>query len=137
MGLGPLHTVSLAEARMLAMECRKLLLRKIDPIVARDAEHARQALEAARSMTFSECAVAYIKAHRSSWKNVKHADQWTNTIHTYCGPIMGNIPVQAIDTALIMAVLEPIWTEKAETASRLRGRMESILDWATVSGYRP
>jgi integrase len=136
MGLGPLHIVSLAEARMLATECRKLLLRKIDPIVARDAEHARQALEAARSMTFLECAAAYIKTHRSSWKNAKHADQWTNTIHTYCGPIMGNIPVQAIDTALIMAVLEPIWKEKAETASRLRGRMESILDWATVSGYR-
>jgi integrase len=136
MGLGPLHTVSLAEARMSAAECRKLLLHKIDPIVARDAEHARQALEAARSMTFSECAIAYIKAHRSSWKNAKHADQWTNTISTYCGPIIGNIPVQAIDTALIMAVLEPIWTEKAETASRLRGRIESILDWATVSGYR-
>jgi integrase len=136
MGLGPLHIVSLAEARMLATECRKLLLRKIDPIVARDAEHARQALEVARSMTFSECATAYIKAHRSSWKNAKHADQWTNTIHTYCKPMMGNIPVQAIDTTLVMAVLEPIWTEKAETASRLRGRMESILDWATVSGYR-
>jgi integrase len=136
MGLGSLHTVSLAEARMLATECRKLLLRKIDPIVARDAEHARQALEVARSMTFSECATAYIKAHRSSWKNAKHADQWTNTIHTYCKPMMGNIPVQAIDTTLVMAVLEPIWTEKAETASRLRGRMESILDWATVSGYR-
>lgn len=136
MGLGPFHTVSLADARMAAVECRKLLLRKIDPIVARDAEHARQSLEAARSITFSECAAAYIKAHRSSWKNAKHADQWTNTISTYCGPVMGAVPVQAVDTALVMNVLEPIWREKPETASRLRGRIESTLDWATVSGYR-
>lgn len=136
MGLGPFHTVSLAEARMAATECRKLLLRKIDPMVARDADHVQQALAAARSMTFLKCATVYIRAHRSSWKNAKHADQWTNTIDTYCGPIIGKLPVQAIDTGLVMAVLEPIWTKKAETASRLRGRIESILDWATVSGYR-
>lgn len=123
MGLGPFHTVSLAEARMAATDCRKLLLRKIDPIVAREAEHAQQALEAARSMTFLECATVYIRAHRSSWKNAKHVDQWTNTINTYCGPIIGKLPVQAIDTGLVMAVLEPIWTKKAETASRLRGRI--------------
>lgn len=136
MGLGPFHTISLADARLAAVECRKLLLRKIDPIVARDAEHARQSREAARSMIFSECAAAYIRAHRFSWKNAKHADQWTNTICTYCGPIMGALPVQAVDTGLVMNVLEPIWREKPETASRLRGRIESILDWATVSGYR-
>ena len=136
MGLGPFHTVSLADARMAAVECRKLLLRKIDPIVARDAEHVRQSLEAARSMTFEECAAAYIRAHRSSWKNAKHADQWTNTIRTYCGPVMGALPVQAVDPALVTNVLEPIWRGKPETASRLRGRIEAILDWATVSGYR-
>ncbi|MDQ3186738.1 MAG: Arm DNA-binding domain-containing protein, partial [Pseudomonadota bacterium] len=114
MGLGPCHTVSLAEARAAAVECRKLVLRKIDPIAARDADHAKQGLEAARSMSFSECASAYIKIHRSSWKNAKHADQWTNTIRTYCGPVMGGLSVQAVDTGLIMKVLEPIWTQKPE-----------------------
>jgi integrase len=136
MGLGPFHTVSLADARTAAVLCRQSLLRKIDPIAARDAEHARQSLEAARSVTFVECATAYIKTHRPSWKNPKHADQWTNTIKTYCGPVIGPLPIQEVDTGLVMKVLEPIWTEKPETASRLRGRIESVLDWATVSGYR-
>ncbi|MEO6824611.1 MAG: integrase arm-type DNA-binding domain-containing protein [Nitrosospira sp.] len=136
MGLGSCHTVSLAEARGAAVECRKLVLRKIDPIASRDADHAQQRLEAAKSVSFSECANAYIKTHRSSWKNAKHADQWANTIKTYCGPVMGGLSVQTIDTALIMRVLEPIWTVKPETASRLRGRIESVLDWAVVSGYR-
>lgn len=136
MGLGAYHTVSLANARNAAVLCRQLLLKKIDPIAARDAEHTRQSLEAARSMTFSECATAYIKTHRSSWKNAKHANQWTNTIETYCGPVIGPLSVQEVGTGSIMKVLEPIWTEKPETASRLRGRIESVLDWATVSGYR-
>nr|2KHV_A Chain A, Phage integrase [Nitrosospira multiformis ATCC 25196] len=87
-------------------------------------------------MTFSECAALYIKAHRSSWKNTKHADQWTNTIKTYCGPVIGPLSVQDVDTKLIMKVLDPIWEQKPETASRLRGRIESVLDWATVRGYR-
>ncbi|WON74448.1 tyrosine-type recombinase/integrase [Nitrosospira sp. Is2] len=136
MGLGPFHTVSLADARHAAVLCRQSLLKKIDPIAVRDAEHAQQSLGAARSMTFLECATAYIKTHRSSWKNAKHADQWANTIKTYCGPVMGPLSVQEVDTGLVMKVLEPIWTEKRETASRLRGRIESVLDWATVSGYR-
>ena len=136
MGLGPFHTVSLADARHAAVLCRQSLLKKIDPIAARDAEHARQSLEAARPMTFLECATAYIKTHRSSWKNAKHADQWANTIKTYCGPVIGSLSVQEVDTGFVMKVLEPIWTEKPETASRLRGRIESVLDWATVSGYR-
>jgi integrase len=136
MGLGPVHTVSLADARTAAVQCRQLLLRKIDPISERDAERARQSLEAARLMTFSECADLCIKARRSSWKNAKHANQWTNTIKTYCGPVIGHLSVQDVDTELIIKVLEPIWTQKAETASRLRGRIEAVLDWATVRGYR-
>ncbi|SEN38762.1 Integrase [Nitrosospira multiformis] len=136
MGLGPVHTVSLADARTAAVQCRQLLLRKMDPISARDAERTQQSLEAARSMTFSECAALYIKAHRSSWKNTKHADQWTNTIKTYCGPVIGPLSVQDVDTKLIMKVLDPIWEQKPETASRLRGRIEAVLDWATVRGYR-
>lgn len=136
MGLGPLHTVTLAEARAAAVECRKLLLAKIDPIAARKARQAGQALDAARTITFAECATAYIKAHNAGWKSAKHAEQWTNTIETYCGPVFGALPVQGVDTGLVLKVLEPIWTAKNETATRLRGRIESVLDWATSRGYR-
>ncbi len=136
MGLGPFHTVGLADARSAAVECRKLLLAKVDPIEARNAKHAGEALDAAKSITFTECATKYIKAHKPGWKNAKHADQWTNTIETYCGPIFGELPVQAVDTGLVLKALEPIWTEKPETASRVRGRIESVLDWATARGYR-
>ena len=136
MGLGPLHAVRLADARLAAADCRKLLLHQIDPIEARAAGNATKALEAAKSITFAECATAYIRAHRAKWKNAKHADQWANTINTYCGPVIGKLPVHEVDTGLVVKVLEPIWTVKAETASRLRGRIESVLDWAKVSGYR-
>lgn len=136
MGLGPLHTVSLAEARQKAVDCRRLVLARVDPIEARDTEHAGKALSAARSITFQQCAAVYIKAHRAGWKNAKHADQWTNTIEAYCGPVIGSLPVQAVDTGLVLKVLEPIWTEKPETASRLRARIEKVLDWATVRTYR-
>lgn len=136
MGLGPFHTVTLAEARAAAVECRKLLLAKIDPIDARNAKQAGEALDAARSITFNECATAYIKAHQAGWKNAKHADQWTNTIETYCGKVFGALPVQGVDTGLVLKALEPIWTAKHETATRLRGRIESVLDWATARGYR-
>ncbi|MGP1676196.1 MAG: tyrosine-type recombinase/integrase [Burkholderiales bacterium] len=136
MGLGPFHTVTLADARADAVESRKLLLAKIDPIEARKAKRAGKALDAARSITFNECATAYINAHRAGWRNGKHADQWTNTIETYCGPVFGALPVQGVDTGLVLKVLEPIWTAKNETATRLRGRIESVLDWATSRGYR-
>lgn len=136
MGLGPLHTVSLAEARQKAVDCRRLVLARVDPIEARDTEHAGKVLSAARSITFRQCAAVYIKAHRAGWKNAKHADQWTNTIEAYCSPVIGSLPVQAVDTGLVLKVLEPIWTEKPETASRLRARIEKVLDWATVRTYR-
>jgi integrase len=99
-------------------------------------------------MTFKQCAEAHIKAHRAGWRNAKHAAQWESTLATYAEPIMGALPVQVIDTALVMKVLEQevrdtpkepavaLWTAKPETTSRLRGRMESILDWAKVRGYR-
>lgn len=136
MGLGALHTVSLAEARAKAKTCRQQLLDGLDPISAREATKLAQALEQARAMTFDQCAAAYIKAHRHGWRNAKHAAQWENTIATYASPIFGDLPVTSVDTALVMKALHPIWTEKTETASRLRGRIESILGWATTSGYR-
>jgi len=135
MGLGPLHTIGLAEARAKALECRRLLLDGKDPIDTR--RYERQVQRAATGeMTFEKCAEKYITAHRAGWKNAKHADQWTNTLATYAYPVFKSLPVSAIDTPLVMKVLEPIWTTKTETATRVRGRIESVLDWATVSGYR-
>ena len=87
-------------------------------------------------MTFDACAAAYIEAHKTSWRNEKHRDQWRNTLNSYASPVFGSLPVQAIDVALVMKVLEPIWKTKSETASRLRGRIEAVLDWATVRSYR-
>ena len=136
MGLGPLHTVSLAEARVKALECRKLLLDGIDPLADKEAKRASQKAVEANRMTFMEAATAYIAAHRAGWKNAKHAAQWESTLATYVEPVVGKTALESIDTALVMRVLEPIWTTKTETATRVRGRVESVLDWATVRGYR-
>lgn len=136
MGLGAVHTVTLPEAREKAKECRSILLEGKDPLEARKASKLAEALERAKMMTFDQCAAAYIAAHRSGWKNAKHASQWENTLETYASPIIGKMPVALVDTPLVMKVLSPIWQTKTETATRLRGRIESILDWATVSKYR-
>ena len=132
MGLGPYPDVTLEEAREEASKSRKKRRAGINPIAERDAENSRKR----GTITFQECADQYIASHRAAWKNAKHAEQWTSTIANYCGPVMGKLPVNEIDVALVMRVLSPIWTTKAETAGRLRGRIESILDWATVCGYR-
>lgn len=136
MGLGPIHTVSLAEARIKAQDVRRMLLDGIDPLEAKKAKRQAERRERMKSLPFRDCANQYIDAHRKSWKNEKHAAQWGSTIETYANPIIGNLMVTEIDTDEIMRVLEPIWTEKTETATRLRGRIESILAWATVRGYR-
>ena len=136
MGLGPLHTVSLADARDAALQCRRLLREGIDPIEDRRDKRAAALLDAARAMTFNSCAEAYIEAHEAGWRSAKHAGQWRATLKTYAGPVLGELAVQSIDVGLVMKVLEPIWVEKTETASRLRGRIEGVLDWATVRGYR-
>jgi integrase len=136
MGLGSCITVSLAEARDRALECRKLREKDIDPIDAREAARRQVSLERAKSLKFREAAATYMAAHRTAWKNDKHAGQWTATMQTYAYPLLGEMSVQAIDTALIMKVIEPIWATKPETANRVRGRIESILNWATVRGYR-
>lgn len=136
MGLGPLHTISLAEARLKALDCRKLLLDGSDPLNEKEAKRASQKATEAKKVSFMECATAYIEAHRAGWKNAKHSAQWESTLKTYAEPIFGSLPVAAIDTPLVMKVLEPIWTTKTETATRVRGRIESVLDWAAVRGYR-
>ena len=136
MGLGPLHSVGLADARRKAAEARRLRAEGVDPIEAREAERAKAALEAARAITFKKAAEQYIEAHRAGWRNAKHADQWSSTLETYAYPVLGSLPVQDIDVPLVLKVLEPIWKTKTETASRVRGRIEAVLDWATVRGYR-
>jgi integrase len=87
-------------------------------------------------MTFAECAAAYIASHEAGWRNAVHSRQWTNSLQQHVHPVIGALPVAAIDTGLVMKVIEPIWTKIPETATRLRGRVESILDWARVRGYR-
>ncbi len=136
MGLGSLDTVSLAEAREGAANCRRLHLAGVDPIEHRDAARMQAALDAAKAMTFDECRDAYLKAHAAGWRNAKHRQQWESTLKTYCSPVFGKVSVQAVDVALVMKAVEPIWTTKPETASRLRGRIESILDWARVRDMR-
>ena len=136
MGLGPTHTVSLAEARQKALECRKLRLDGCDPIEIRKAGRAQARLDAAKAMTFKECAESYIASHKAGWRNPKHAAQWPATLETYVYPIFGALPVQSVDVGLVMKAIEPIWATKPETASRVRGRIESVLDWATVRKFR-
>jgi integrase len=136
MGLGPLSLYSLQEARTKALAARKLRHEGIDPIEARRAQRARERLEEAKAITFKQCAEAYINSHRAGWRNGKHAGQWGATLATYAFPIIGGLPVQSVDTGLVLKVLEPIWTAKPETAGRLRGRIENILHWGRVRGYR-
>ena len=136
MGLGPLSAITLADARAMADKCRRLRVEGIDPIEARNAERAAQEIEAARAMTFDQCADAYIASHRDGWRNPKHAAQWKSTLAKYASPMFGSLPVQAVDVGLVMKVLEPIWATIPETAGRLRGRIEAVLDWAKSRGLR-
>lgn len=136
MGLGSVSTFSLAEARDKALSCRKLCAEGIDPIEAKRAQLDKARLEAARAISFKQCAAAYIEAHKAGWRNAKHAAQWTATLTTYAYPAFGNLPVAAVDTGFVMQAIEPVWVTKPETASRVRGRIESVLDWATTHGYR-
>ena len=146
MGLGSLDTFSLKEARLRARAQRQLLADGIDPLERRKHGQTAAKLEAARTITFKDAAERYIAAHRAGWKNLKHGEQWGSTLETYAYPIVGSMPVASIDTALVMKVLQqpvkvgkdtvPFWNGKVETASRVRGRIENILDWARVQGMR-
>lgn len=138
MGLGRAgnRDVTLAQARDKAAEARKLAKAGIDPIEAAKAEKAARHVEKVKVKTFQECAEAYIRAHEAGWGNAKHANQWRNTLATYAYPTLGALPVNAIDTGLVLGVFEPIWATKTETASRVRGRIEAVLDWARTRGYR-
>jgi integrase len=140
MGLGSYPDIGLIAARARATEARRLREQLIDPIEHRDDQRAAlrraEAEEKAKVVTFDECRDAYIASHRAGWRSVKHASQWTGTLETYVTPVFGKLPVQVIDTGLVCKVLEPIWTTKPETATRIRGRIEAILDWAKVREFR-
>ena len=135
-GLGPLHTISLAQARERAADARRVRLDGHDPIEAKRAARTAARLDAAKAISFDAAATAYINSHSNGWKNEKHVAQWRATLTTYVSPKFGSLPVSVIDTGQILRALEPIWATKPETASRLRGRIEFVLDWAKVRGYR-
>ena len=136
MGLGGFPTVPLAQAREKAREARAAVEKGIDPIAEREA--ARSALEASRgaSVSFEEAARKFIAAKSGEWKNAKHGQQWANTLEAYAFPVVGKLACADVALPHVLKILEPIWTDKTETASRLRGRIESVLDWATVRGFR-
>jgi integrase len=137
--LGP-NSVSLADARIAAKKARDLVKAGTDPLAEREAEEARklaaEALAAASRVTFEEMGGRYIAAHQASWRNPKHRQQWKNTLKDYVYPKIGHIAVAEVGTAEVTSIIEPIWNEKPETAGRVRGRIEAILDYAKARGFR-
>lgn len=135
-GLGSHPTVSLAEARIAAMESKQLLHKREDPISTKKEAERQRRVEAIKGKTFSEWAEKYIATHQSAWSNEKHINQWRNTLATYAYPVIGNLAVQDLGIEDILQVLEPLWESKTETATRVRQRIEKILDWAQTMGFR-
>ncbi len=136
MGIGSLYDLTLENARIRANELRGQILQGIDPI-----EYKRQLIAInnkaqAKIVTFQQCVNSYLEAHEEAWKNAKHRAQWRSTLETYACQLVGNLSVAEVDTGLVLRILEPIWKTKTETASRLRGRIESVIDWAAVRSLR-
>ncbi|MBF0283718.1 MAG: integrase arm-type DNA-binding domain-containing protein [Magnetococcales bacterium] len=136
MGLGPCRIVSLKEARDQAWKAQEKLTAGIDPLDDRRKQELAAQIEKAKRITFEQCAMAYIEAHSKDWSNIKHKAQWESTLRTYAFPLIGGLPVEAVDKELLVRCLEPIWKDKNETANRVRGRIEAILNYATIRGYR-
>ncbi|MDO8894087.1 MAG: tyrosine-type recombinase/integrase [Nitrosomonas sp.] len=136
MGLGSFSDFSLEEARHKASSCRSQVLQGIDPLEDKQKQVDANKKAHIKRVTFQQCINSYLDAHGDAWKNAKHRAQWRSTLETYACPSIGNLNVAHIDAGLVLKVLEPIWKTKTETATRLRGRIESILDWATVRGFR-
>jgi integrase len=136
MGLGSITALGLSEARVRAKECRHQRTMGIDPLEAKRAATERKKVEDARAITFTEAATKYIAAHEASWRNEKHRAQWKSSLQTYAFPIIGPLSVASIDTSLVLKIIEPMWKIKPETATRVRGRIECVLNWATARGFR-
>lgn len=135
-GLGGYPAVSLQKARELAQSLRDARASGTDPQRAKREQEAQRRLEQSRSKTFQDCAEDFIALTEASWKNAKHAQQWRNTLAQYAYPVIGRLPVSEVATDDVLRILKPIWTSKAETAGRLRGRIESVLGWAAAHGRR-
>ena len=136
MGLGSYPGVSLAQARVKASEAREMIRQGADPIECQRIALNTLRASVAATLTFDQCADSYISAHEAGWKNAKHGQQWSNTLAQHASPVMGSLLVRDVGLPHVLAVLEPIWRTKTETASRLRGRIELVLDWAAARGYR-
>jgi integrase len=136
MGVGPLHDVPLGKARDAARDARELLREHIDPIEHRNEQRAAAKVAANRSVTFRAYAEQFVGGRESSWKNEKHRQQWRNSLRDYAYPLIGSVPVADVNTDAVLLVLRPIWTEKKETARRVRGRIEMILNAAKAQGLR-
>jgi integrase len=136
MGLGPYPTVGVGEARQKAEAAEKQLANGTDPLSERQVHKAAAAAEAAKAISFREFAERHVNSHETGWRNPKHRQQWRNTLATYAYPVIGDLPLAAITTEHVLQVLRPIWNDKPETASRLRGRIETVLDAAKVSRLR-
>ena len=131
MGLGPLHTVGLATAREMAQEARLLIRQGKDPLEAKAALRANVAAQTSRkTWTFDRAAVEYQPANEANWKNATHRGQWTQSLRDYVSPTIGKLAVESIGTEHVLQILEPLWAKFPETASRVRGRIESVLDFA-------
>lgn len=136
-GLGGFPAVTLEEARFKAREKRQMVEKGIDPIAERQTAKAKLRADKALERTFAQCAEAFIEAKGAEWRNPKHRQQWTNTLTTYAFPIMGGLPVRDVTKSHVLAALEPVWRVKPETGSRVRSRIELVLNYAMQAGYRP
>ncbi len=136
MGLGSYPEIGLSMARDLALEARRRVKTGIDPVEEKRAQRITVRLEESKRKTFRQVAEDYIKSKRAEWSNPKHAQQWQNTLSTYAYPVMGSVPVGEIDLPLVLEALNPIWVEKTETATRVRQRIQAVLDSAKAKGYR-
>ena len=130
MSLGPVHTVGLGDARAKAAACRKLLIDGLDPKAARDQLRASVAAAAAKQISFAEATDAYCDAHRAGWRTAKHGKEVRETLRAYAEPVFGTLAIAAIDTTFVLKVLQPIWVTRPDAATRLRQRMEVVLDYA-------
>ena len=134
-GLGSVRVRKLADARAMSAELRLQVLNGIDPIDHRNQERANAIAQRAKQLTFDEAVLQCMAAKSSEWKNIKHGQQWKNTLTTYASPLIGRRPVELITTELVHRVLQPIWQTKTETATRVRQRIETVLDWCKARGY--
>src|SRR5262249_41446136 len=136
LGLGPYHTVPLALARQKAAEFRRLLLDGIDPLAHRDAQRRAAAVASVKPSTFDEVADRYLREHAKKWRGAGAGKEWLSVMRRFASPVIGAMPAKDVQLADVIRVLEPIWDRIPQTAGRVRGHIENVLDYATVSGLR-